>query len=508
MSTSRSPLTVTVSDSSGNVRENVAVTVYHREADGTAAEIATTYQLPSGNSEKPNPSNTNAQGKAIFWLEPGAYAWSYTWRDWTSDLEPFDAPVLTGAPGPPGPAGDPGPSGDPGVKGDPGPEGPPSTVPGPKGDPGPQGDPGPKGDKGDKGDPGEQGVPGPDGAKGPTGDKGPVGDQGLKGLPGDKGAAGDPGAVGGQGPVGNKGAAGDKGLQGDKGLVGDKGLTGDKGATGDKGPTGDRGAEGPQGPAGPAGAAGTGSAATGGAVPPYTLQNRPAPATGVGTLVFITDVPDAKKLQISDGARWLSVSDGLVAPNYVPPVNLVWTADGDTNGLFYYLGTRDQAVYAPPVPQAASQTVAAGTRVTLSTSAFAYTYGVSHLVDRAATGGGVGDAFSTANAANQWIMVDLLDHTFAPTILSLRHFNETGTALVNFVVEGSNDNAAWTNLLTVAGAAVPAALAWRHFAIAGAASYRYVRVRQTGANSSGNNYIDLAEMEWYGSLTPGYPTTF
>jgi hypothetical protein len=152
---------------------------------------------------------------------------------------------------------------------------------------------------------------------------------------------------------------------------------------------------------------------------------------------------------------------------------------------------------------------ATGTRVALTAlSVNNVGYSVGHLVDRAATGAGTADAFSSANAAGQWITTDLLDRTFAPTMLSLRHFNEATDQLINFVVEGSNDNAAWTNLLTVNNAAVPAALGWRHFAIAGAGGYRYIRLRQTGVNASGRNFIDLAEMEWYGSLSPGYPTTY
>jgi hypothetical protein len=240
------------------------------------------------------------------------------------------------------------------------------------------------------------------------------------------------------------------------------------------------------------------------AVPPYTYALRPAAATaGVGALVLITDLVDTKKLQVSDGTRWLSVSDGVVSPNYVASVALNWVSDGDTNGLFYYLGTRDQAGFVIPVPTTVGASVV-GSRVSLTALTAASGYSVGHLVDRATTGAGQSDAFSSSNAAGQWVKLDMLDRTFAPTVLSLRHFNEAGTALANFVVEGSSDNAAWTTLLTVAGAANPGAFAWRHWAITGAAAYRYLRVRSTGVTSSGDNFFDVAEMEWYGTLAPGY----
>lgn len=291
------------------------------------------------------------------------------------------------------------------------------------------------------------------------------------------------------------GAAGPKGDKGDTGAAGAAGAVGAQGPAGAQGPKGDKGDTGDVGPQGPAGSGGGGGAS----VAVSTLAARAAAATaGVGGLAFLTNVADAKKFIVSDGTHWLNVSDGTISADPAGPVTLTWNADGDTNGVFFYFGVQDPAAFSTPVPTATGST-SAGARVTLNSLTNAAGYSVGHLVDRASTGAGQGDAYSSANAAGQWIALDAMGATFAPTKLSLRHFAESGSSIINFVVEGSNDNAAWTNLLTVNGAAAAASFAWRNWDIAGAGYYRYLRVRQTGVNASGSNFMDIAEWEWYGT---------
>lgn len=363
-----------------------------------------------------------------------------------------------------------------------------------------QGPVGPTGPAGAAGSQGIQGLQGATGAVGPTGPQGPIGAKGDTGPQGLQGATGGIGPTGPQGPAGIKG---DTGLQGPQGTTGAVGPAGPEGPAGVKGDTGAQGPQGATGPQGPSGATGAGVVIT-------TWAARPtAAAAGAGALALVTDLTDIQKFQVSDGTRWLRASDGVVSPNYSPTVTFTWTSDGDTNGLFYYLGTRDQASFVRPAPGSGSATaVAVGARVTITASSTFAAAGLTpgNLVDRG--GSTNAEMWESTNVAGQWVMMDLLDHTFAPTRLSLRHYADASSSIINFVIEGSPDNSAWTNLLTVTAATAAASFAWRNWAISGASAYRYLRVRQTGLNAGGTNWLELSEWEWYGTLAPGYPLTF
>ena len=197
----RYPLNVTVTDRAGNVRRGAEVLVIERQSGLPAA----VYETEAGPVPADNPSTTPIDGKVTFWVEPGRYMWTFSYRGFTSDPEPFDTP-LQGEPGPAGAAGLPGDPGEPG----------PAGAAGPQGDPGPPGA-GAQGPAGPKGDPGDDGLPG---VQGLAGAAGPQGDAGPQGLKGDKGDPGDQGLQGLQGPAGAAGAQGDPGAQGPPGEPG------------------------------------------------------------------------------------------------------------------------------------------------------------------------------------------------------------------------------------------------------------------------------------------------
>ena len=194
----RYPLNVTVTDRAGNVRRGAEVLVTERQSGLPAA----VYETEADPAPADNPSTTPIDGKVTFWVEPGRYTWTFSYRGFTSEPEPFDTP-LQGEPGPAGPAGGAGPAGPQGLQGDPGPAGVGAQgPPGPKGDPGDdglQGDPGPPGAAGPQGDAGPQGVEGPAGGVGPAGPKGDTGDAGPAGPEGAQGLPGVPGADGASG---------------------------------------------------------------------------------------------------------------------------------------------------------------------------------------------------------------------------------------------------------------------------------------------------------------------
>lgn len=467
---------------------------------------------------------------------------------------------------PGGPMGPQGPQGVPGPKGDAGTHGTPGTYADwqEQGNAGTYQEflaalKGEKGDKGDKGDQGDQGVPG---AAVYKGDQGPIGPPGPKGNPGERGVnwtgpwdpdypyerydavsygggsficvsdssstnqtpgfSGDweplaerGSVVGIKGPKGDRGDVGPVGPEGPAGEQGEPGPQGDVGPEGPEGPAGADGADGAEGPAGPEGPQGEkgdrgdvgpqgvpGDGGGGASVTVSTWADRADPETaGAGGLAFITDISDVRKFQISDGTRWLAVSDASVVPNYTPSVDLTYSADGDTNGLIYYLGTRDQSGFVPPVPQTNSNVLeVVGPRLTLTASSIEPTYYLYYAVDRANT-----MAWLSGNSAGSTLRLDLNPGKLIPNKVTIRHRGDYfGNALINFVIEGSNDATAWDVLLTVNGAATPAQGAWRSWNMPGiATAYRYLRLRETGADSSGGSYVAVGEIEFYGSYQPG-----
>jgi hypothetical protein len=71
-------------------------------------------------------------------------------------------------------------------------------------------------------------------------------------------------------------------------------------------------------------------------------------------------------------------------------------------------------------------------------------------------------------------------------------------------LEGSNDASAWIELDQKRDHVT---MDMKHsvgtFAVACAADSRFVRLRQTGKNAAGNNYIAIAKLELFGILCDG-----
>lgn len=71
-----------------------------------------------------------------------------------------------------------------------------------------------------------------------------------------------------------------------------------------------------------------------------------------------------------------------------------------------------------------------------------------------------------------------------------------------FVVQGSENNSAWTTLETVTdGELTEAQSAWNIVAIGTPFTSRYIRLRMTGLDTSGNSYFCIGEIEFFGNLT-------
>ncbi len=103
--------------------------------------------------------------------------------------------------------------------------------------------------------------------------------------------------------------------------------------------------------------------------------------------------------------------------------------------------------------------------------------------------------------ADAYIDFDFYTAQIRPISYLLQHDGTTGGYLRNWKLQGSNDTTTWVDLDTrSSNATLNSANAWGHFTCNGGntAFYRYLRLLQTGLNSSGNNQLALAEIEFYG----------
>ncbi|KAK3707886.1 hypothetical protein QZH41_005756 [Actinostola sp. cb2023] len=112
---------------------------------------------------------------------------------------------------------------------------------------------------------------------------------------------------------------------------------------------------------------------------------------------------------------------------------------------------------------------------------------------------------STSNKPNQWWKVDFGDkRLIAPTAYSLRHgWSGSAGALRHWVFEASVDGRKWVVLrqhINDETIATPYGFGYWKVSNEEDKGYRFVRVRQTGVNSSGKYALRLCGIEVYGKL--------
>ena len=109
--------------------------------------------------------------------------------------------------------------------------------------------------------------------------------------------------------------------------------------------------------------------------------------------------------------------------------------------------------------------------------------------------------------ANSWMKVDLgSTRTLVVDHYCLRHGGSGGNSVLrNWNLEGSNDDVNWSILRQHNNDTSMAQTAYSegHWDVNSAASnspYRFFRIRMTGKNSSGNDYLMCSGIELYGQL--------
>jgi hypothetical protein len=109
------------------------------------------------------------------------------------------------------------------------------------------------------------------------------------------------------------------------------------------------------------------------------------------------------------------------------------------------------------------------------------------------------------NEANSWIQFDFKDRQILPTHYTVKSCNQGAHYLLKWSLDGSNDGTSWTNLdrretndlkgdRIVKCYACESTESSSHF-------FRFIRLIQTGENSSGYDHLMLTNLEFFGKAT-------
>lgn len=117
----------------------------------------------------------------------------------------------------------------------------------------------------------------------------------------------------------------------------------------------------------------------------------------------------------------------------------------------------------------------------------------------------IADYWHSNNTAGQWLSIDIaVDNASRKINLSgigLQNMPQAGNTLVNAAIEGSNDGTSWTLIHQWNAVGFTAASQWKYTTFSPSAAYRYIRIRSTSADSSGQNFFGLSEINLYGALS-------
>lgn len=199
----------------------------------------------------------------------------------------------------------------------------------------------------------------------------------------------------------------------------------------------------------------------------------------------------ARLIYLGDDLGWMSDRLSAVAPRY-NSINLNFASNGDTNGLFYFLGTNALGEsFTNPSTRGFVQLTASSI---LSGNAAAV------LCDRQTS------AFYSNNAAGSWVKVNILaNYRLRPTYYSWRTRSDSnGNHLRNWRLRGSLDDSIWEDLdVRTNDTTLNGTNAWGGFAVANATkAYKFFQLLITGNDSSSNLYLTGGEWELYGELYP------
>lgn len=184
------------------------------------------------------------------------------------------------------------------------------------------------------------------------------------------------------------------------------------------------------------------------------------------------------------------------------PATLTYASDGDDNGALFLIGTVfGRFFWANPH--------VTGLVTAIRSSDPGGDEAISGLVNRATS------YLTTDNGSGEWMAIDLgVDRLMVVSDYLIQNGASDGmNAPKNWKLQGSNDvasddvtgiNAAtWDDLDTrSANTAIAQSVgSWGHFTLGVTpSSYRWLRILATGVNQAGLNYLQIGELEFYGTL--------
>lgn len=187
---------------------------------------------------------------------------------------------------------------------------------------------------------------------------------------------------------------------------------------------------------------------------------------------------------INNAIGYLPQHDRLTYQTHTSsPSNLTYVSDGDTNGLFYWLGTnKGTTSWSNPFPQ-----------LTYSRSGSGVYDNFPTMTDRAINA----HPNNTWLESSPYIQVDLgAGNAISPNYVSIRSWINTDRLPRNFKIQGSNNGTTFTDLLTVTNNTTITGMAqWLSLPISGSTAYRYLRYTAVSPGDS-NNVVEIALGEW------------
>lgn len=187
-----------------------------------------------------------------------------------------------------------------------------------------------------------------------------------------------------------------------------------------------------------------------------------------------------KKLKLSTLKTYL----GFVNSN---EQRLNYFSDGDTNGVFYWLGSKSNTQLWQN-PQTINKASFASSGVNQGA--------LSDLTDRSSS-----NFFTTDGASNNFVSLDLgAGHSLVCNYYSIQARNVANYYPRSWKLQGCNDNISWANLDEQNNnQSLNNPSSWLSISVTSTIAYRYFRILLASPNSSGSNQLCFGELEFYGT---------
>ncbi|MBC6436214.1 discoidin domain-containing protein [Nostoc sp. HG1] len=210
---------------------------------------------------------------------------------------------------------------------------------------------------------------------------------------------------------------------------------------------------------------------------------------GAEDLLIMQDKETGETFNISKAnlLAGLSSSEGGGGGTTVTQYN--FASVGDTNGVIYAIGTnKNTTAFSNP---SLDNRIGVTSSSILNNNPFTKAFGRIPTVAHSLNGG------------IQWLKIDFGSNNKIKInkyiIQGRDDFN--GHHPRNWELQGSNDDASWAVIDSqVNNSSINQGTWFQSAVITSAILYRYLRVIQTGLNSSGDTYLALGQMEFYGEL--------